>query len=95
MMPANKFVLGSVSISKVKTEETRQMWMTTVGELRELMEHRAKLLIWHALIKHENLKTVPLPHRIEDEYGAPPVVVWLEPLPLEKRSPAASRVSHH
>jgi hypothetical protein len=61
------------------------MWTTTLGELRQLMEHRAQLLIGQPLTKHEHLNTVPLPHRIEDEYGAPPVVVWLEPLPLEKR----------
>ena len=59
------------------------------------MEQRAKLLIWQPLTKQEHLKTVPLPDRMEDEYGAPPVVVWLEPLPPEKRRPAASRVSHH
>ena len=41
------------------------------------MEHRAKLLIWQPLTKHEHLNTVALPHRIDDEYGAPPVVVCL------------------
>ena len=39
-------VLGSVSMSNVKTEGTRQMWMTTLGEVKELMEQRAKLLFW-------------------------------------------------
>ena len=63
-------------MSHVKTEETRQMWMTTLGEVRELVEQRAKLLIWQPLTKYEHLTSVCLPPRIEDEYGAPPVVVW-------------------
>ena len=68
----------------VNTQETRQMWTTTFGELREFMEQRAQLLIWQPLTKHEHLKTVRLPHSIEDEYGAPPVVVWLGPLVVQK-----------
>ena len=61
------------------------MWMTTLGEFRKLMEHRAQLLIRQPLTKHEHSKTVPLPHRVEDEYHAPPVVVWLGPwLPKER-----------
>ena len=55
------------------------MWTTTLGELRELMEHRAQLLIGQPLTKHEHLKTVPLQPANEDEYGVPPVVVWLGP----------------
>ena len=71
-------------MSHVKTEETRQMWMTTLGEVSELMEQRAKLLIWQPLTKYEHLKTVRLPPCIEDEYGAPPVVVWLGPLLVQQ-----------
>ena len=71
-----KLVVGSVSTSKVKTQETTQMWATTLGEFRELLEHPAQLLIWLPLTKHQHLKTERLPHRIEDEYGSPPVVVW-------------------
>ena len=79
-----KLVIGSVNMSKEKTEETRQMWITTLGELKELMEHRARLLIWQPRTKHGHLKTVNLPHRTDDEYGAPPVVVWLGPKFKEK-----------
>ena len=50
------------------------------------MEQRAKLLIWQPLTKQEHLKTVPLPDRIEDEYGAPPVVVWLGPLSQKEKA---------
>ena len=74
-----KFVIGSVNMSHVKTEETRQMWTTTLGELRVLMEQRAKLFIWQPLTNHEHFK-VPVPDGIDDEYGCPPVVVWLGPL---------------
>ena len=74
-----KFVIGSVNMSKEKTQETRQMWITTLGELKELTEQRARPLMWQLLTKHEHLNTVPVPHRIEDEYGAPAVVVWLGP----------------
>ena len=79
-----KFVIGSVNMPKEKTEETIQMWITTLGELMELMERWARILIWQPLIKHEHLKTVPLPPRIDEEYGAPPVVVWLGPKLKEK-----------
>ena len=41
---SKKLVVGSVSTSKVKTEETAQMWTTTLDELRELMQHPAQLL---------------------------------------------------
>ena len=60
------------------------MWTTTLSELRALMEHRAQLLIWQPLTKHEHLETVTLPYHIDDEYGAPPVVVWLGPKLKEK-----------
>ena len=83
---SKKFVLDSVSMSHAKTEETRQMWMTTLGELRELMEQQAMLLILQPLAKHEHLKTVPAPHDIEDEYGAPAVVVWLGPLVTKEKA---------
>ncbi len=52
----NKFVIGSVNMSKEKTKETRQMWITTLEELKELMEHQARLLIWQPLTKHEHVK---------------------------------------
>ena len=55
------------------------MWRTTLEDLRELMQHRAQLLIGQPLTKREHLKTAPLPPAIEDEYGAPPVVVWFGP----------------
>ena len=77
---SKKLFVGSVSTSKVKTQETTQMWTTALGEFRELMEHRAQLLNWQPLTKHEHLKHVRLPYRIEDEYGLPPVVVWLGPV---------------
>ena len=73
-------------MSHVKTEETRQMWTTTLGELREFMEQRAQLLIWQPLAEHEHLKTVRLPPSIEDEYGAPPVVVWFGPLQQKEKA---------
>ena len=73
---SKKLVVGSVSTSKVKTQETTQLWATTLEELRELMEHRAQLLIGQPLTKHEHLQTVRLLFAFEDEYGAPPVVVW-------------------
>ena len=72
---SKKFVLGSVSMSHVKTEEARHMWTRTMGELSEFMARRPKLLIWQPLTKQEHLKTVPLPDRMNDEYGMPPVVV--------------------
>ena len=81
---SKKLVIGSVNMSNEKTEETIQMWITTLGELRGLMEHRARLLIWQPLTKHEHLNSVPLPHGIDDKYGAPPVVVWLGPKLKEK-----------
>ena len=77
---SKKLVVGTVSTSKVKTQETTQMWATTLGEFRGLMEHRAQLLNWQPLAKHEHLKHVRLPYRIADEYGLPPVVVWLGPI---------------
>ena len=46
---SKKLVVGSVSASQVKTQETTQMWTTTLGELREFMEHRAQLLIGQPL----------------------------------------------
>ena len=72
-------------MSHVKTDETRQMWTRTLVELRELMEQRAQLFIWQLLAKQELLK-VPLPDRIDDEYGAPPVVVWLGPLQQKEKA---------
>ena len=62
------------------------MWITTFGELRELMAQRAKLCKWQPLTKQEHLKTAPLPHRIEAEYSAPPVVVWLGPLSQKEKA---------
>ena len=71
------------------------MWNTTLKELSEFMEQRAKLLVWQPLAKREHLKNVPLQDRIRDEYGAPlVVVVWLGQMPVQKRRPAASRVSN-
>jgi hypothetical protein len=63
---SKKLVVGSVSASRAKTQETTQMWTTTFGEFRVLMEHRAQLLNWQLLTKHEHLKQVRLPYRIED-----------------------------
>ena len=56
-------------------------------------EHRAQLLIWQPLTKREHLKTVRLPRRIEDEYGAPPVMVWLGPW-LQNKT-AGGKTSEH
>ena len=52
------------------------MWITTLDDLKELMQHRAQLLIGQPLTKHEHLKIVRWLSAVEDEYGAPPVVVW-------------------
>ena len=76
---SKKLVVGSASTAKVKTEETIQMWTTTLDDLRGLTQHRARLLIGQPLTKHEHLKTARLPPAVEDEYGVPPVVVWLGP----------------
>ena len=81
---SKKLVVGSVSASKMKTEETARMWAHTLEDIRELMQHRAQLLIGHPLTKHEHLKTVRLPPAVEDEYGVPPVVVWFGSPPKEK-----------
>ena len=74
---SKKLVAGSVSASKMKTEVTAQMWIATLEDLRGLMQHRAQLLIGQPLTKHERLNAVRLPFETEDEFRAPPVVVWL------------------
>ena len=76
---SKKFIVRSVSMSKEKSEETTQMWMTTLQELRELMDTRAWMLKLQPLSKHEHLN-VCVPDHIEDRDGAPPVVIWLRPL---------------
>ena len=48
-------VLGSVSMSQVKTDETRQLWRKALAEL----EHRARLLAWQPLTKKALEKLCP------------------------------------
>ena len=46
-------------------------------DLRELTQHQAQFLIGLPLTKHKHLKNVRLPSDNSDEYGVPPVVVWM------------------
>ena len=81
---SKKFVLGSVFMSHVKTEESRQTWLATVGDLKHLMEYRAQLLKGNTITKDMLLTSGSLPDRIKDAYGSLPVVVWLGTLDKEK-----------
>ena len=81
---SKKLVMGSVSTSKTKTTENRHTWETVIWDIKDMMAYRAQLLVGQPLTADQRLR-FELPRGLEDEEGAPPVVMWLAPWNSKER----------
>ncbi len=66
--------------------------------LRDLgifMELRSKVLAWQPISKNpQKVKKAPLPPGLQDDWGAPPVVMWCAPLNAKQAQPASKKPRH-
>jgi hypothetical protein len=91
---SKKVVLGSLSAGK-QTQETRIMWVEVCKDLARIMDLRSQVLQGRPISKHPELvNKAPLPPGLQDDWGAPPVVMWCAPLYAKQAQPASKKPRH-
>ena len=85
---SKKVVLGSLSAGK-QTEESRVMWAEVLQDLARFMELRSKVLAGRPISKiPQRVKIVWPPPGLQDDRGAPPVVMWCTKINDKQTQPA-------
>ena len=82
---SKKLVLGSLSACK-QTEETMALWEEVLKDLARFMELRSKVLAGRPISK--NPHQVWFPPGLQDDRGAPPVVMWCSMINDKQAQPA-------
>jgi hypothetical protein len=91
---SKKVVLGSLCAGK-QTEETRVLWGEVLRDLARFVELRSKVLAGRPISKNpQKVKKAPLPPRLQDDWDAPPVVMWCAPLNAKQAQPASKKPRH-
>ena len=68
-----------------KFEDTLALWQAVISDFLLVMDFRAQLLTERAIsYDARRSSATPLPLCIRDQRGAPPVVVWLAPMPAKE-----------
>jgi hypothetical protein len=94
---SKKVVLGSLTAGRqtAPTEESRVQWLEVLRDLGRFMELRSKVLAWRPISKNpQKVKKAPLPPGLQDDWGAPPVVMWCAPLNAKQAQPASKKPRH-
>jgi hypothetical protein len=91
---SKKVVLGSLTAGR-QTEESRVQWREVLRDLGRFMVLRSKVLAWRPISKNpQKVKKAPLPPGLQDDWGAPPVVMWCAPLNAKQAQPASKKPRH-